>query len=90
MNGILTNKHMPGFPQTSSEALGAETETMPQKSSKGMANPRPVMCPHRIHQRAACKGLDTIYTQHTAGFEEESLEPSQRHKSSLLSSGGDL
>lgn len=53
---------MPGFPQTSSEAPGAETETMPQPSSKGMTNPWHVMCPHRIHQRAACKGLDTIYT----------------------------
>lgn len=53
---------MPGFPQTSSEAPGAERETMPQPSSKGMTNPWHVMCPHRIHQRTACKGLDTIYT----------------------------
>lgn len=54
---------MPGFPQTSSEARKAYTETMPQQSSKGIANPLHVMCPHHIHQleRAALKGVDKIY-----------------------------
>lgn len=90
MNGILRNKHMPGFPQTSSEALGAETETMPQPSSKGMANSRHVIYSLAISiKELPVKGW-TQYTIHTLGFDGESSEPSQRHKSSLLSSVGNL
>lgn len=84
MNGPLTNKHMPGFPQTSSEARKAYTETMPQQSSKGIANPLHVMCPHHIHQleRAALKrgGQQNI---HIPGFDMELFEPPQGHKSTL-------
>lgn len=84
MNGLLTNKHMPGFPQTSSEARKAYTETMPQQSSKGIANPPHVMCPHHIHQleRAALKGVDNkIYI--SLDFDMELFEPPQGHKSTL-------